>query len=82
MYNARMTRNLQVRDVPDAVHAALTAMAAEAGMSVNRFMLAELERIARRGRNAELLRAAAERGGRRATSDEIVEAIREERASR
>jgi hypothetical protein len=45
-------------------------------------MLAELERIARRGRNAELLRAAAERGGRRATSDEIVEAIREERASR
>jgi hypothetical protein len=77
-----MTRNLQVREVPDAIHGALTDMAAAAGMSLNRFMLAELERIARRGRNAELLRAAAGRRGRRATSEAIVEAIREERASR
>ena len=82
MYYGGMARNLQVREVPNEIHGRLTDMAAEAGMSLNRFMLAELERIARRGRNAELLRAAAERRGRRATSDEIVEAIREERASR
>jgi 23S rRNA maturation mini-RNase III len=76
------SRNVQVRDVPEPVHAELTRQAAAAGMSLNRFMLAELERIARRGRNAEVFRAAAARQGGRVTSEEIVEALRAGRDER
>jgi hypothetical protein len=75
-------RNLQVRDVPEAVHAELARQAAAAGMSLNRFMLAELERIARRGRNADVLRTAAARPGSQITSEEIVDAIRAGREER
>lgn len=77
-----MARTVQVRDVPDPVHAALRAQASEAGLSLNRFLLAELDRIARRGRNAEVLRRAAGRTGRRATATEVVEALRSERDAR
>ena len=37
-----MSRNVQVRDVPDPVHDELTRQAHDAGLSLNRFMLAEL----------------------------------------
>jgi|RhiMethySRZTD1v2_1073278.scaffolds.fasta_scaffold98026_3 hypothetical protein len=75
-------KHLQVRDVPEQVHAELARQAAEAGMSLNRFMLAEFERIARRGRNAEVFRAAAARPGGRVTGEEIVEALRAGREER
>jgi 23S rRNA maturation mini-RNase III len=76
------SRNVQVRDVPESVHAELARQAAAAGMSLNRFMLAEFERIARRGRNAEVFRAAAARQGGRVSSEEIVEALRAGREER
>jgi antitoxin FitA len=71
-----MSRNVQIRDVPDAVHAELTRQAEEAGLSLNRFVLGEFERIARRGRNEEILRRGASRPGRRPTSEQIVDAVR------
>lgn len=77
-----MTRNVQVRGVPDSVHHELTRQADDAGMSLNRFMLAELERIARRGHNAEVLHRAASRGGRRASTTAVVAAVRAERERR
>jgi antitoxin FitA len=64
MYHAPMTRIVQIRDVPEDVHAELSRQAADAGLSLNRFVLAEFERIARRGHNAEVLRGARVRHGR------------------
>jgi antitoxin FitA len=77
-----MSRNVQVRDVPDDVHDELTRQAHGAGLSLNRFMLAELDRIARRGRNADVLRRSASRRGRRASTNAVVDAIRAERDTR
>jgi len=51
-------------------------------MSLNRFMLAEFERIARRGRNADVFRTAAARPGSRIAREEIVDAIRAGREER
>jgi 23S rRNA maturation mini-RNase III len=74
-----MSRVVQVRAVPDEVHDELTQQAREAGLSLNRFLLQELERIARRGRNAEVLRRASRRRGRRLGAAPIVRAVREDR---
>jgi hypothetical protein len=82
MYSAAMTKIIQVRDVPDTVHEELARQAANAGLSLNRFMLQEFERIARRSRNAEIFRRSAERtarSGKVPTREQIVEAIREAR---
>lgn len=81
-YSAPMTTTVQVRDVPAEVHAELKRQAAEAGVSLSRYLVGELERIARRGRNADVLRRAAARQGGRATSAEAVEAVRAERDAR
>ena len=43
-----MSKVIQIRDVPDAVHDALRAAAEARGQSLTRFMLGELEHIARR----------------------------------
>lgn len=77
MYIACMGQVIQVRNVPDEVHRELTQQATNAGLSLNRFLLTELERIARRGRNQEIFARARRRPGRRPTSAEIVQAIRE-----
>jgi hypothetical protein len=77
-----MSRSVQVRDVPEEVHAELSRQAVDAGLSLNRFVLAEFDRIARRGRNAQVLRRAAARRGRRATSAQVVDAVRAERDAR
>lgn len=39
--------NVQIRDVPDDVHRRLKAEAAEAGQSLNEFLLARLTEVAR-----------------------------------
>jgi hypothetical protein len=77
-----MTRTIQVRDVPDAVHDELTRQAAAEGLSLSRFVARELDRVARRSRNAEILRGAALRPGDRIEAGEIVAALREEREHR
>ena len=77
-----MARIIQVRDVPDEVHDDLTRQAAADGLSLSRFLARELERVARRNRNAEILRRAAVRPGDRIDAGEIVAALRDEREQR
>ena len=43
-----MSRVIQVRDVPEPVHAALQAAARSKGQSLTRYLLDELERLAAR----------------------------------
>lgn len=60
---------IQIRDVPDDVHDALTEAAAARGLSLTRFMLSEMEHLAKRAQvvrdNAAVVRAtqARVRGG-------------------
>lgn len=74
---------MQIRDVPDDVHAALVAAADDAGLSLTRYVLRELEGIAKRGEavrhNAKvILQAQAEIGGR-ADRDTILAVLHEGR---
>jgi antitoxin FitA len=48
-----MSKMIQVRDVPDALHRGLKARAAMAGMSLSDYLLAELKEIAARPTLAE-----------------------------
>lgn len=47
-----MPKVVQIRDVPDDVHRALSEAAAEQGLSLTRFVLRELEAVAARARIA------------------------------
>ena len=71
-----MSKVIQVRDVPDEVHDALVGAASARGLSLNRFLVAELESVARRAGNAEVVRRALSRRGRRTTSAAALEAVR------
>jgi plasmid stability protein len=74
----RMGRPIQVRDVPDDVHAALAAKARANGVSLSAYLRAVLEREARGPALREVLR----RTGGHAPDialDEIVGAIHEGR---
>lgn len=76
-----VSKMLQVRNVPDDLHAELRRRAADAGMSLSDYVLRELERVADRSPMAEVFaRSAAHRV--RMPADEVVEAIRAERDSR
>ncbi|WP_232806768.1 FitA-like ribbon-helix-helix domain-containing protein [Geodermatophilus chilensis] len=55
---------LQVRHVPDDLHAALRARAAESGLSLSEYVLRELQSVVARPSRAEVLARAARRGGR------------------
>jgi plasmid stability protein len=70
---------LQVRDVPDDVHAELRRRAAVAGMSLSDFTRQELARLVRRPSLADLLDRAARRTGDPMTFAEAREAVRAER---
>lgn len=51
---------MQIRDVPDEVHAALSRAAKEEGLSLTKYVLRELEHVARRAhvvqQNATVIR--------------------------
>jgi hypothetical protein len=53
-YARRMSKMIQIRNVPDGVHRRLKARAAEAGMSLSDYLLAEIERSARLPTSGEL----------------------------
>lgn len=74
-----MTKMLQVRDVPDDVHAELRRRASAAGMSLSDFARQELARLARRPSLADLVDRAAGRNGDRMTFAEAREAVTAER---
>ena len=74
-----MSKMLQVRDVPDDVHAELRRRAAGAGMSLSDFARQELSRVARRPSLGDLLDRAANRGGDPMTFAEARQAVTAER---
>lgn len=75
--------NVQVRDVPDDVVAALKIRATENGQSLQRFLLDILSGEAEVVRNAALLdEAAADPGGYPATPGETADLVRQGRAER
>ena len=81
MYNACMP-NVQVRDVPDEIHAALVRRAEQAGQSLQQFLAAQLALIAATPTIDEML----DRIGRRPTGQlsakSAIAAIDQERARR
>ena len=70
---------LQVRDVPDDVHAELRRRATTAGMSLSDFTRQELSRLARRPSLGDLLDRAARRNGDPMTFADAREAVTSER---
>ncbi len=74
-----MTKNIQIRDVPDDVHATLRVRAAEAGVSLSDYILAQIERLASRPTMADVLLRAQQRAGSGPSVDAIVAAVRSAR---
>jgi plasmid stability protein len=76
-----VSKTLQIRDVPDDVHAALHARAAEQRMTVSGYLLRHLTELARRPTNAELMDRARQlaRAGGGTSNTEVVAAVREAR---
>lgn len=76
-------RVIQIRDVPDELHAALQAAAKARGQSLTKFALAELEQAARRSRsvqhNAEVIRRAQAEIRGSISREEVLAALHEGR---
>ena len=80
-YAWRMTKMIQIRNVPDDIHRALKVRAAMQGRSLSDLLLDEVIRLAHRPTEAELL----ERLAKRSPVDAPVsgaEAVRAERDGR
>ena len=75
-----MSKMVQIRNVPDALHRKLKSRAAESGRTLSDFLLAELERLAARPTRDEMLTRLHSR--KRVTSKRpAAVVIREERES-
>ena len=81
MYSACMP-NIQVRDVPADVHAALVARAAERNESLQHFLMVELRRIASTPSMHEVLDRIERRSGGRVSPADAVAALEAARAGR
>ena len=76
-----MSKMIQLRNVPDALHRSLKARAAMAGMSLSDYLLAEIREVAERPTLGEL-RERLERRERANLSRPAAAVIREERDAR
>jgi uncharacterized protein (DUF1778 family) len=78
-----MPRVIQIRDVPDDVHDALTEAAESQGLSLTRYMLRELENLANRAQavraNAAVIRATQSEVRGHVDRDTILNALHEGR---
>lgn len=74
--------SIQVKDVPDDIHATLRRRAAAAGQSLQEYLLARLIDDARRPTLDEVLDGAGARAGGRAGFKAATKAVRAERESR
>jgi len=81
IYAWRMSRMIQVRNVPDSLHRTLKAQAALSGMSLSDFLLAEIRQVAERPTIAEL-RERLRRRSRIESPVSAAEAVRRERDAR
>ncbi len=77
-----MAKTVQIRDVPDDVHTALTAQAQRAGLSLDQFVLRELADIARRGANVAVFDAVEARPGPQLSTEQVLSALHEGREER
>ncbi len=80
MYRGIMAKMLQVRNLPDEVHARLKERAAQERMSLSDYVAQELTRLVRYRSNAEII-AAARMKTFDISREEIVEGIRRDRES-
>jgi antitoxin FitA len=76
-----MTRMIQIRNVPDALHRQLKSRAALAGMSLSEYLLSEIREVAERPTLAEL-RARLDRRSGVTPSVAPAQAVRAERDRR
>ena len=76
-----MTKMIQLRNVPEALHRSLKARAALAGMSLSDYLLAEIKEIAERPTLAELRDRLHKRKPVSAELD-TAQLVREEREAR
>jgi hypothetical protein len=74
--------SIQIKDVPDTVHATLRRRAAAAGMSLQEYLLARLEDDANMPTVDEILDRAGGRAGGRVSLKSAVKAVRAEREAR
>lgn len=70
-----MAKTVQIRNVPDDIHATLRSRAAAAGVSLSEYLLQELIEVASRPEISDVLRRAAARSGG-APGTDIVAAVR------
>jgi plasmid stability protein len=76
-----MSKMIQIRHVPDALHRVLKARAAEAGMSLSDYLLAEARKIAERP-TVEQMRARLRQLAPMETTESAAGAVRAERDAR
>jgi plasmid stability protein len=81
MYIACMP-NVQVRDVPDDVHAALVRRAEQAGQSLQQYLAVQLATLAATPTLEEILARIEQRTGGRLTARDSVTALQAERDRR
>jgi plasmid stability protein len=74
--------SIQVKDVPDEVHATLRSRAAAAGMSLQEYLLARLIEEAHTPTLDEVLDRAGGRAGGKASLRQAAKAVRRERDAR
>lgn len=74
--------SIQVKDVPDDVHATLRRRAAAAGMSLQEYLLGRLVEDAQTPTLEEVLERAGGRAGGRASLGKAARAVRSDRDSR
>ncbi len=51
----RMTKMIQIRNVPDELHRTLKVCAAQAGMTLSEYLLAEIEQVAEKPTLSEMM---------------------------
>lgn len=80
-YDARM-KNLQIRNVPERTHSVLRRRAADAGQSLQEYLLELLREAASRPTVEEVIKRAGGRTGGTAPLAEVSAEIRKERSQR
>ena len=80
-YSLRMSKMIQLRNVPDVLHRRLKARAAIEGMSLSEYLIAEVRRAAERPSVGELRQRLAQRSSVK-PSISPAQALREERDAR
>ncbi len=78
-----MATTITIRNVPSSVRDVLAGRSAEAGQSLQEYMLAEATRLAERPTNAQIverMRRRVDATGSDVSSADIVEVLRSERA--